>query len=430
MMEQKLMAGAGRAVIPITPYMLPLDGFTQVHDELHIRVLILQQKIRFAIVSVEITSMFPPTQKKIHDLVQELTGAEHIWITLTHSFAGPHIWPAPEPGMADRPRPGHKERAPEEIARCALLEQAYMDATRQATEAALRKMCPVQVGWGTGICKVNASRNIQTKDGWWIGTDDTQPCDHSLQVLRIDRSNDRPLALLYVYGMRSCVTSRIKGADGGMQISSDLCGAACSYLEQNIGEDFTALFLCGPAGDQEPRLKGVFQEPDEHGELHSFNLGQGAYALLDAQGIRLGSAVLQTYGQITDLHSDVSIHCDRKVFTCKTKKMERNLSRLKPTGIAEFEPEGSKELAVYAAKIGQFQLVGVQPEIDGVTGKEIAQAFPDRCSAVAIMVNGGDKCMPEEQAYADVKYQSLNSPFMPGSAECLRDTAIELLKSI
>lgn len=430
MMEQKLMAGAGRVVIPIQPHMLPLDGFTQVHDELHIRVLILQQKVRFVIVSVEITSLFPQTQKKLRDLVQALTGAEHIWITLTHSFAGPHIWPEPEPGMADRPRPGHKERSEDEIARCAMLENAYIDATRQATEAALQHLCPAWLGWGTGICKVNASRNVLTKDGWWIGTDDSQPCDHSLQVLRIDGCGGKPLALMYVYGIRSCVTSRIKGTDGGMQISSDLCGAACNYLEQQMGEDFTALFLCGPAGDQEPRLKGIFQEPDECGEMRSFNLGQGAYALLDAQGVRLGSAVLQTYGQITDLQSDVSIRCDRKSFTCRTKKMERNLSKLKPTRIAEFEHEGSKELSVYAAKIGQFQLVGVQPEIDGITGMEIRKTFPNHCSAVAIMVNGGDKCMPEAAAYEQVKYQSLNSPFMPGSAERLRDTAIELLKSI
>ena len=430
MMEQKLIAGAGRAVVSIQPHMLPLDGFTQVHDELHVRVLILQQQIRFVIVSVEITSMFSETRQKLHDLVQELTGAEHIWITLTHSFAGPHIWPAPEPGKADRPRPGHKERSEDEIARCAMLENAYIDATRQATEAALKQLCPAQLGCGTGLCKVNASRNVLTKDGWWIGTDDTQPCNHSLQVLRIDHTDGKPLALLYVYGMRSCVTSRIKGADGGMLISSDLCGAACNYLEETLGEEFTALFLCGPAGDQEPRLKGIFQEPDERGELRSFNLGQGAYALLDAQGIRLGSSVLQTYGQITDLHSNVPISCDRKVFTCKTKKMERNLSKLKPTRIAEFEPEGGKELAVYAAKIGQFQLVGVQPEINGITGMEIAEAFPNHFNAVAIMVNGGDKCMPEERAYTDVKHQSLNSPFMPGSAERLRDTAIELLKSI
>lgn len=429
-MEQKLMAGAGRAVISIQPYMLPLDGFAQVHDELHVRVLILQREIRFVIVSVEITSMFDQTRKKLHDLVQELSGAEHIWITLTHSFAGPHIWPAPEPGERDRLRPGHKERSADEIARCAMLERAYIDAARQATAAALNKLCPARLGWGTGICKVNASRNIRTKDGWWIGTDDTQPCDHSLSVLRIDKTDGRPLALLYVYGMRSCVTSRIRGEDGGMQISSDLCGAACNYLEQNMGEDFTALFLCGPAGDQEPRLKGVFQEQNEHGEMRSFNLGQGAYALLDAQGIRLGADVLQTYGQITALHDDVSIRCDRKEFTCQTKKMERNMSKLKPTRSAEFQPDGSKELVVYAAKIGKFQLVGVQPEINGITGMGISEAFPDYCNAVAIMVNGGDKCMPEEQAYREVKYQSLNSPFMPGSAECLRDTAIELLKSI
>ena len=38
--------------------------------------------------------------------------------------------------------------------------------------------------------------------------------------------------------------------------------------------------------------------------------------------------------------------------------------------------------------------------------------------------------MPEREAYELVKYQCLNSPFMPGAAEALRDAAIDLVKQL
>lgn len=419
-----LYAGTGKAAIDVAPC-LPLDGFTSVHDDLHIRALILESDKKTVIVSVEITSMFPGTQKKMLDIISARTGVEeeNIWLTLTHSFACPHIWPSPKPGELEKPRPGHKPRSADEIARCEALGEAYFAALSNALAEAEKNMTPAILGCGKGKCAVAASRNMRTSEGWWMGTDDEEPCDQSLHVLRIDSLEGKAVAAMFVYGVRSCVTSRIRAEDGGMMVSSDLCGNACTYLEKAMGKDFTALFLCGPCGDQEPRYKACYDALDASGAVKKMDMGMAGYALLDAQAARLGDAVLKTYTRIEKLGDIDAIPTGKRDVSCATKKMNRDLSSQKPLKECCFEPDGEKMLSVYGMRLGDMEMVGVQPEISGITATQIG-------CAVATMVNGGDKCMPEAEAYEELKYQCQNSPFMPGGAEKLKDTALELMMGL
>ncbi len=419
-----LYAGVGKAVIDVAPC-LPLDGFTSVHDDLHVRALILESDKKTVIVSVEITSMFPDTQRNMLDIIKEETGAEeeYIWLTLTHSFACPHIWPSPKPGESERPRPGHKPRSAEEIARCEALGEAYFDALRQALTEAEDNMAPAVLGYGRGKCAVASSRNMLTAEGWWMGTDDEEPCDKSLHVLRVDGLDGKARATLFIYGVRSCVTSRIKTPDGGMMVSSDLCGNASNYLEEAMGEGFTALFLCGPCGDQEPRYKACYDTVDVFGAVKKVDMGMAGYALLEAQAARLGDAVLKTYSRIEKLRDVASIPAGKLNVSCATKRMNRDLGSQKPLKECRFEADGEKTLSVYGLCLGDMELCGVQPEINGASALEIG-------GAVATMVNGGDKCMPDAESYEKLKYQCQNSPFMPGGAEKLRDTAIELMRGL
>lgn len=399
--KHELRAGAGRAEVRIDSRCLPVDGFTAVRDPLHVRALILDGKERVVIVSVEITSLFPPTQACFAKRIHEMTGAtpENIWLCLTHSFSGPHIWPADGKGP---------KRSEEELACCKALEEAYLGALEAAVEEALQSLQPALVGHAAGSCEVNASRNVETDEGWWLGTSFTEPCDHSLPVLRIDSSSGTPIALLFVYGIRSCVMSDVRDETGQKLVSSDLCGAVSNWLEQRL--DIPALFLCGACGDQEPAQKGSVE------------------ALL-SQSDALGSEVLALWRGISE-GKTVGLRSGVCEYSCPTKKMNRDLKSLRPTRSVSFEPDGDKTLRAYALHLGDFHLVGVQPEIDGVTAVEIAQAFPEETVAVAVMVNGSEKCMPEREGYEKVKYQSLNSPFMPGSAEILRDKVIELINTM
>lgn len=56
--EPVLKAGAGRAVIDIPSALLPLDGFTTVHDDLYVRILLLENgSRRVALAVLDLTSI-------------------------------------------------------------------------------------------------------------------------------------------------------------------------------------------------------------------------------------------------------------------------------------------------------------------------------------------------------------------------------------
>lgn len=425
-----LRAGAGTAVVEIGEDILPVEGFTSVRDPLHARVLILESNIRTVIASVEITSLFDFVLEAMLEKLCTLTGAarENIWLTTTHSFGGPHLWRAPEPGQTKQP--GRKALPEDELLRCARLEKAYLNALEQAAAAAVSHLRDAVIGAGRGLCTVNASRNMETRDGWWLGTDSEEPCDHSLTVLRVDGTDGEPIAMLYTYGVRSCVMKTSKGADGGSIITSDLCGVASMALEKEFGDGFTALFLCGAAADQEPQFKSLQTEVDKNGDPCSIDQGSIGGALLDAQAVRLAAEVLKTWRRTTCLRDVEEIRSGNREYICPTKKMDQTSSFVKPTREAVFEPAGEKTLTVYALRLGVMNLIGVQPEIDGVTSMQLAQAVDGEITAAVIQVNGGDKCMPERTVYEQVKYQSLNSPFQAGCAEIMRDTAVDLLRNL
>lgn len=432
-MTHHLRAGAATAEIVLDQDCFPQDGFAGVHDPLHVRVLILESGIKAVIVSVELTTLPEMVLTLFRQTVCDYTGAEadHVWITATHSFAGPHIWPSPQPGEADIPQPGHPPRTWDEIQRCGELREACLSALRTAVLTAERGLREAVAGSGKGACTVNASRNIKTHEGWWVGTDSEEFCDHSLTVLRIDGMDGSAIAALFVYGVRSCVVSQVKNETGEQLISSDLCGAASHALEQEFGGGFVALFLCGPTGDQEPQLKGCYNELDRFGSLRRVELGYAtAFALLEAQGARLAAEVRKVWKGINVLEDILALEMKHEDCICQTKKMIRDMSLLRPQKSCVFEAVGEEQLTVYALGVGDFYLAGVQPEINGATARDVAAAFPRKNAAVAIMVNGSGKCMPEEESYRLCKFQSQNSPFMPGSAEVMRDTAVELLKKL
>ena len=393
--ETKLLAGAGTAEVSIDEACLPVDGFTEVHDPLHVRALVLDDGRRTVIVSVEITSIFPPTQRRFEETIKSITGAkrENIWLCLTHSFSGPHIWPRDGKGPP---------RSEEELGRCQRIEDAYVSAMEDALNVALASMRPAVMGHARGESSVAVRRNVETEDGWWLGSNPNAPCDRSLPVLRIDGEDGKPIAVLFSYGVRSEVVSSLK------LVSSDLCGGASARLEKALG--IPAVFLCGACGDQEPGRKGSVEA-------------------LDKQSAALAADVLAIYQGITERKA-VPVLSGSATITCPTKWMNRDLKSLRPTRTAEFTPDGEKTTTAYVLRLGSFVLVGVQPELGGVTSKEIAAGVHGDNMAVCVMVNGGDKCMPEREAYELVKYQCLNSPFMPGAAEALRDAAIDLVKQL
>lgn len=434
-MEAKLRIGCGKAEISLEENCFPADNFIGVHDPLHVRAIVMEQKegesaVRYGIMSVDLTSMFPGTVAEYKQILKEKAGveAENSWITATHTFSAPHLWEVPKPGEPDIVRPGHPARSQEEIERCVRVNSAFAKAARKAVVQASGSLRPAVCGAGEGVCLVNASRNMETKEGWWLGCDAEQFSDHVLPVLKFESPEGDPLAMIFAYDCQSSVMGMSQLANGFKLMSADLLGAASAYVEKEYGEGFVALGLCGAAGDQEPQLKSKRNEIDREGNLRTIDLGEAGFALLEAQGCRLGAELLKTSERIRC--AEAPVKKGRRDFICDSKVMERNLKKLHPTHSYDYVPEGTKEVEAQAFVIGDFAVVGTRAELASKTAAQIRSDSPFTYTAVATMVDGSAKYMVDADAYDCFTYGAMNSAFVKGSAERLRDESLLLLREL
>lgn len=432
-MSQQLQVGVGKCEIKLNPSCFPTDNFIGVHDPLYARVIVMEtadgeNTERYGILSLDLTSMFPSGVKSYKELFEEQAqiDANHSWITVTHNFTSPHLWEVPAPGEPDTiSRPGHPVRSEEELNRCRNTNVTYYNAAKEAIAKALANLQPALCGSDTGMCGVNASRNMETKDGWWLGCDAEEFSDHSVPVLKFETLNKKPIALLFAYDCQSSVMGKSMLSTGGKLASSDLIGNAAVYVEQEYGDEFIAIPFCGAAGDQEPQLKSNRTEIDRFGEMRSIDLGEAGFVLLEVAASRLGAEIFKVSERI--ICKEATVIKSRRDFICEAKTIERNLKNLHPTRSYDYTPDGEKESEVQVFVIGDFAMVGTRAELASKTGAEIRNASPYANTAVITMVDGGAKYMVNAEAYDAFMYGAMNSFFQKGSAERLRDEAIQLL---
>jgi hypothetical protein len=140
----------------------------------------------------------------------------------------------------------------------------------QAMKEAAQKMTPVMVGAGVGReDRIMENRRLRMKDGSEIDVrrayslpPDRQvaglgPVDPQIGVLRIDRENGRPLAVVYHFACHP-----IEGVPSNGN-SADIPGFASKVIEDTLGDAALAFFVQGCAGDINPvRYKNVHSPHD------------------------------------------------------------------------------------------------------------------------------------------------------------------------
>jgi len=128
-------------------------------------------------------------------------------------------------------------------------------------------MVPVTIGAGTGHeDRIAENRRLALKSGGEADVrhayslppdeeiDSVGPIDPEIGVLRLDRTDGRPLAVLHNF---SC--HPIQGVPSGGN-TADIAGFACKAIEDSSGDGTIALFLQGCAGDVNP----VFYKDVDH----------------------------------------------------------------------------------------------------------------------------------------------------------------------
>lgn len=140
----------------------------------------------------------------------------------------------------------------------------------QAVRAAWQGLTIVRVGTGTANeSRISENRRLQMKDGsqvdmrraYALPRDEdvasVGPVDPQVGLVRLDREDGRPLAVIYNFACHPIMNPPSKGN------SADFPGFASAVIEESLGHGALAFFVQGCGGDINPvRYKEVNRPPD------------------------------------------------------------------------------------------------------------------------------------------------------------------------
>lgn len=231
-------------ITPHTPKQLLGYGArksTGVNDSIYHRVAVLDDgKTRFVLVSSDICVVAPSEYDKVAAMLESEFGIppENFWWSLTHTHSAPELGP---PGLPEAFMPERYEHQ-YDTAYTAETESKLVDAVADA----INKLEPAQlsVGWGHS----NANINRRARDGngkTYLGLNPDLPVDRRIGMLRLERPDNSPIAIIANYAMHGTVI----GGECTL-ISGDAPGIVADYVEKATGA--TMLFINGAAGNIAP----------------------------------------------------------------------------------------------------------------------------------------------------------------------------------
>ncbi|MCD8074800.1 MAG: hypothetical protein LUF27_07160 [Lachnospiraceae bacterium] len=435
-----LQAGAGKRVIAVPQDYLAIENFGMIHDPIHARAVAIRQgktESTVILISLEITSMPGEETAAIRTLIAEKTGVreENIWVCVTHSFSSPHLLP------------DHFFKSEAELALKAEYREVLQAAAVGAAADAMEHLQSATLAIGAGECGIVASRDIETADGWWVGTNGDGPTNCTVTVLRFNDSAGKPIALISHFAIQSSVMDQSELSDGKKPVTSDIAGNACRKVEEESGESLVCLFLIGAAADQAPIEKAV-NETFENGEKIHTDLHEDGFAICERLSEELKKRICEIAHEAGQTKANASQEnaepCEANLsgtvepvikvasanLTVPAKHMNRDLHSLRPTRHAVYEPDGESETTIEAIRIGDLALIGVKPELTCKTAASIMEQSGFGTTLICTLVNGASKYMADESAYDRSCYEAQNSPFGRGAAELLAAKAVELLEKL
>jgi neutral ceramidase len=270
-----MKAGVARADITPPPgvqmwgYFDRLSPAQGTIDPLYARVLVLEEgDKRMALVDLDLGRTFgPKSLQQLQEAVRQSSGINWLLVDAIHTHAGPVIM---DQYFAGAPS----------------WEKTALSRIEQAIQQASQAAVPVRLGTGYGVAYIGYNRRRVNPDGTvtmlWNNTArvPTAPVDPVVTVLRVDRLDETPLAILVNYACHPVTF----GPDD-LEYSADFPGVMCKLVGQSLPGHPLCFFLQGAPGD-----------------INVYDAGtpvkDGAVARRDWAGDRLGHEVVRVAKRI------------------------------------------------------------------------------------------------------------------------------------
>lgn len=253
---------------------------TGTHDSIFHKIVALDDgTTQFYLISSDICLISPAEYDKLAARIQKLYKIDpvNVWWTVTHTHSAPEVG---SPGMyttymADRLvelDPAYTE----------MMEQKLIDGIKEARD----KLAPAKMGTGWGFSQANINRRAIDVDGKAsLGLNPDGPVDRRIGLIRIDKEDGSPMALIANYAIHGTVL----GPQNTL-ISGDAPGVVAEYVEDKIGAP--VLFINGAAGNLAP-IYSVYSTP-RAGHLGQFR-------------VLLGDRIIEANEKIVSTTNEVKI---------------------------------------------------------------------------------------------------------------------------
>ncbi len=223
------------------------SGCIGIHDELHARALVLDDGLSLAcIVSMDLVALDFDLVEMIRDGISRKVGIppERILLNCSHTHSGP--------GTRTFRTMGERDEL-----YCNIMARKLVGAVQQAADM----LEPVNLRWGRAPVQIGINRRERRAEQTVIGQNPKGFVQPYVDVLRVDREDGNPLAVLFAYATHPVVL-------GGQNlwVTADYPGAACDFLRR-VGTG-TPMFLQGCAGNINPVHTGAtFAHARKLGEI-------------------------------------------------------------------------------------------------------------------------------------------------------------------
>jgi len=252
---------AGVARVNITPPVgFPQAGFAArkevsqgILDDLFAKALVLDDgKIRIAMVTCDLLGLDKDVVAEIRHLIEKKTDikGDNVMIACSHTHSGPAV---KDPGYLEERLvagiiPAWFEVLPRTIA--------------GAVQMAARALVKARAGTGEGHSDIGVNRRLKTEEGVTIGPNPQGIVDPTVGVLRVDREDGSPLAVLVNYACHAVTLG-----PENLLFSADYPGYMMNTLERLWGGRTMVMFANGTAGNINPRIRGDYTATKRIGSM-------------------------------------------------------------------------------------------------------------------------------------------------------------------
>lgn len=406
---QGLRVGAARVVItPPADAALPMSGFANrtqgfkgIHDDLHVRAIVLDDGARqAALLAWEL--IFVPDAVWAEVARRVMSEADippdNLLLAAVHTHGAPALRMEP----ADSPAAVYTRE----------VISAAVDAVRRA-KASLR---PARMGAAYGVADINVHRReVFPGRGVWLGFNEKGPSDKTVAVVRFEDLAGRPVAMLVNYAVHAVVM----GSEN-LQITADVAGATSRFVERHYAG------LNRPRSDAGPRLALRTQERVEAdppvvvwtsgaaGDQNPVAMADGEdFTLVDALGRILGESVVRTASGIQET-PQARIRAGQMVVTCPGRKVEDGP---RPRAEYKFTDADPVSIRLSLLRVGDVALAGVSGEVLTGIHQRLRKVSPLPYTIMVTHANGSSGYIPDDASFDPPGYEGITSRLKPGCAE-------------